>query len=297
MLGSVYHWGLDTRRGGRVGKVWTPGGYSSSRDGGDVSGSSSTMQCDVSYGSEAEYIAEMVKQSFHRKPKETASAILDSISEIDRIHLLLAMQNKASKANIEVRDREYIDDLVKSIQKSEAHQHLSRGEIANALAYQNMLQRYSSHSNQPPSWRQLSGVMIAAGLPFVGFGFTDNAVMLLAGEAIDNAVGMHLGITTLASAGLGNIAADVVGVSVTHQIKEKSRKIEWAQPPRLSTIQQAMKSVRAAKMTGAALGVTVGCLLGMIPLFFTSPGFFDTEDGSSHTSKSLCDDASSPGDI
>ena len=257
-----------------------------------------------------------------RKPKETASPILDSISEIDRIHLLLAMQNKASKANIEVRDREYIDDLVKSIQKSEAHQHLSRGEIANALAYQNMLQRYSSHSNQPPSWRQLSGVMIAAGLPFVGyvhvpsmcvdfylfiyvhtiqsncrFGFTDNAVMLLAGEAIDNAVGMHLGITTLASAGLGNIAADVVGVSVTHQIKEKSRKIEWAQPPRLSTIQQAMKSVRAAKMTGAALGVSVGCLLGMIPLFFTSPGFFDTEDGSSHTSKSLCDDASSPGDI
>ena len=102
------------------------------------------------------------------KPKETASAILDSISEIDRIHLLLAMQSKASKANIEVRDREYIDDLVKSIRKSEAHQHLSRGEIANALAYQKMLQRYSSHSNQPPSWKQLSGVMLAAGLPFVG---------------------------------------------------------------------------------------------------------------------------------
>lgn len=165
---------------------------------------SSTTQCDISYGSEAEYIAEMVKQSFHRyvvilllpfmattgwiktcrnttrmtqvygtricrKPKETASAILDSITEIDRIHLLLAMQSKASKANIEVRDREYIDDLVKSIRKAEAHQHLSRGEIANALAYQQMLQRYSSHSNQPPSWKQLSGVMLAAGLPFVGY--------------------------------------------------------------------------------------------------------------------------------
>lgn len=101
--------------------------------------------------------------------------------------------------------------------------------------------------------------------------------MLLAGEAIDNLAGLHFGITTLASAGLGNIAADVVGVSVTQHIKERSRKIGWAQPPRLSTLQQAMRSVRAAKMTGAALGVTVGCLLGMIPLFFTTPGFFDNE--------------------
>lgn len=98
--------------------------------------------------------------------------------------------------------------------------------------------------------------------------------MLLAGDVIDSMLGLHLGITTLASAGLGNIAADVVGVSVTHQIKEASRKIGWAQPPRLSTIQQAMKSVRAAKLAGAAVGVTVGCLFGMFPLLFTSPGFF-----------------------
>lgn len=105
--------------------------------------------------------------------------------------------------------------------------------------------------------------------------------MLLAGDAIDNLAGVHFGITTLASAGLGNIAADVVGVSVTHHIKEKSRKIAWAQPPRLSTLQQAMRSVRAAKMTGAVAGVTVGCLIGMIPLFFTSPGFFETEDALS----------------
>lgn len=110
------------------------------------------------------------------------------------------------------------------------------------------------------------------------FGFFDNAIMLLSGDVIDTMIGHHLGITTLASAGLGNIAADVVGVSVTQQIKEKSRKISWAQPPRLSTIQQAMKSVRAAKIAGAACGVTVGCLLGMFPLCFTSPGFFVQEN-------------------
>jgi hypothetical protein len=74
--------------------------------------------------------------------------------------------------------------------------------------------------------------------------------------------------------GLGNVAADVVGVSVTQQIKERSRRIAWAQPPRLSSLQQAMRVVRAAKMGGAALGVTAGCLLGMLPLIWLPPGFF-----------------------
>lgn len=244
---------------------------------------SSGDQCDVSpnasYGSEAEYVSEMVKQSFERKPKETATAILESISELDRIHLLLAMQSKASKANVEVRDREYIDEIIKSIKSEDQEQRLSRGEIANALAYQRMLQRYNSHAQHPPTWGQLSQVMVAAGLPFVGFGFTDNAVMLLAGEAIDHYGAVHMGITTMAAAGLGNIAADVVGVSVTHQIKEKSRKISWAQPPRLSTLQQNMRRVRGAKMAGAVLGVTVGCLFGMAPLALPGmEGFFKKED-------------------
>eukprot|EP00890_Picochlorum_soloecismus_P002201 jgi/Picsp_1/2982/NSC_01206-R1_protein len=224
--------------------------------------------------SSPERIAKIVQNGFSRQPKETATAILDGISELDRIQLLLALQAKAKQANLDSRELEYVGDLVKSVQNSQTHQHLSRGEIANAIAYQRLLQRYSSHSHQPPSWKQLSRVMLASGLPFVGFGFCDNAVMLLAGDAIDSMIGFHLGITTLASAGLGNIAADVVGVSVTHQIKEHSRKISWAQPPRLSTIQQAMRSVRAAKMGGAAAGVTVGCILGMFPLLFTSPGFF-----------------------
>ena len=104
--------------------------------------------------------------------------------------------------------------------------------------------------------------------------------MLLAGDAIDSLFGARLGLTTLASAGLGNVVADVVGVSVTQQIKERSRRTAWAQPPRLSSLQQAMGSVRAAKMGGAALGVTVGCLLGMLPLAFMPPGFFKEPRGA-----------------
>lgn len=98
--------------------------------------------------------------------------------------------------------------------------------------------------------------------------------MIVAGDAIDSLFGAKFGITTLASAGLGNIVADVVGVSATQQIKERSRKVTWAQPPRLSTVQQAMGSVKIAKMGGACLGVGIGCVLGMLPLAFMPPGFF-----------------------
>ena len=105
--------------------------------------------------------------------------------------------------------------------------------------------------------------------------------MIVAGDAIDSLFGAKLGITTLASAGLGNIVADVVGVSATQQIKERSRKIKWAQPPRLSTLQQAMGSVKMAKMGGACFGVSLGCVLGMLPLAFMPPGFFEDPENPS----------------
>ena len=147
-----------------------------------------------------------------------------------------------------------------------------------------MLQRYSSFSHKPPSWRQLSGVAVAAGLPFLGFGLVDNLIMITAGEGIDATLGLRLGLTTMASAGLGNLVADIVGVSATQQIKELSRRTKWAQPPRLSTLQQAMTRVRIAKMVGAASFVSFGCLVGMVPLAFFPPGFYTdrTEDKRRH---------------
>lgn len=46
---------------------------------------------------------------------------------------------------------------------------------------------------------------------------------LVAGEQIDHLFGAKLGLSVLASAGLGNMVADVVGVSATHTIQVCSR--------------------------------------------------------------------------
>lgn len=56
---------------------------------------------------------------------------------------------------------------------------------------------------------------------------------LVAGEQIDHYFGAKLGLSVLASAGLGNLVADVVGVSATHTIQDNIKRIGFAQPPRL----------------------------------------------------------------
>lgn len=134
---------------------------------------------------------------------------MHNLGELDRVHLLLALQASTSRETLQKRDTEYVDDLVKIVKSSPTHSGLTRGQIANAVAYQRMLERYSIHTHQPPSGRQLMAVMLASGLPFLGFGFCDNLVMILAGDAVDSLFGAKLGITTLAAAGLGNIVADV----------------------------------------------------------------------------------------
>ena len=40
-------------------------------------------------------------------------------------------------------------------------------------------------------------------IPFIGFGFLDNALMIIAGDYIDTTIGVTLGISTMAAAGFG----------------------------------------------------------------------------------------------
>ena len=67
----------------------------------------------------------------------------------------------------------------------------------------------------PASWGQLWVLFIAGAVPFVGFGFLDNAIMLTAGDAIEVNLGVTLGIGTLAAAGLGNLFSDVAGLGLS----------------------------------------------------------------------------------
>lgn len=49
----------------------------------------------------------------------------------------------------------------------------------------------------PPSFRTLTAVGITFAIPAIGFGFVDNFLMIIAGDYIDNSIGVAFGTRAL----------------------------------------------------------------------------------------------------
>jgi len=118
-----------------------------------------------------------------------------------------------------------------------------------------------------PTRQQLWYHSIRNGVPFIGFGFLDNAIMIIAGEYIDTTLGVSLGITTMAAAGIGNWVSDLAGLGVGGFIEAFATKLRIPDP-KLSWEQQELTQSRMAKTSGTMVGITIGCFLGLTPLLF-----------------------------
>ena len=122
-------------------------------------------------------------------------------------------------------------------------------------------------SIHPPTSTQLRQHIIKIGIPFVGFGFLDNAVMIIAGSEIESYFGLSLGISAMAAAGLGNTLSDIVGIQAGGAIEALSDRM-GIKDPNLTREQLKSKSMRMWTILASMLGITLGCLLGMLPLLF-----------------------------
>ncbi|KAK9843541.1 hypothetical protein WJX81_008071 [Elliptochloris bilobata] len=151
------------------------------------------------------------------------------------------------------------------------HGSLARAELKAALELDRVMSSAAGGPEQAgkPSLRVLASLALAVGLPFIGFGFFDNFIMILAGEEIENQFGAKLGLSTLAAAGLGNLLSDICGLGLADQIEAQASRVVPATP--LSALQQRMVRTRVAKVGGMTLGVSVGCLLGMVPCLWLEP--------------------------
>ncbi|KCV68078.1 hypothetical protein H696_05330 [Fonticula alba] len=117
------------------------------------------------------------------------------------------------------------------------------------------------------SVRQRTLHFLRSALPFVGFGFLDNAIMLVAGDKIDTHFGVFLGISTLASAALGNALANVTGIAFGQVIESALNRL-GVPDPKMSAQQLASATAARYRRVGNVFGILVGCLLGMMPLLF-----------------------------
>ena len=96
-----------------------------------------------------------------------------------------------------------------------------------------------------PDGRQLRQLALKIGIPFIGFGFLDNAIMITAGDSIDAMFGATLGLSALAAAGLGNLVSDVIGIQASTVIENMAAKAGMPDPG-LSQAQLSTSSARAA---------------------------------------------------
>lgn len=88
-----------------------------------------------------------------------------------------------------------------------------------------------------------------------------------AGDQIEEQLGVTFGVTTLCAAGFGNLISDVAGLGLGGYIEASADKLGIANP-KLSHAQEALGPVRRVRAAANVVGISVGCLLGMFPLFF-----------------------------
>jgi Transmembrane protein 65/GAF domain len=119
-----------------------------------------------------------------------------------------------------------------------------------------------------PSLHDLRLVAINTAIPFVGFGIMENSILIIAGDAIDTTLGVALGISTMCAAAIGNIISDVAGVLLGTFVEDFTQKYLAVPSPVLSDAQRKLRSVRYASQFGCAVGLVIGCIIGMFPLAF-----------------------------
>jgi len=127
------------------------------------------------------------------------------------------------------------------------------------------LHEFNENRDDDVTYRQLSAVALGNFIPFVGFGFIDNVIMIFAGDFIDVKIGSYLGISIMAAAAMGNMVADIAGLSLAGYIETFSSKLGIVQA-NLTTKQHSYVSVKLFKYGGCIIGVMIGCLIGMFPL-------------------------------
>jgi len=110
-------------------------------------------------------------------------------------------------------------------------------------------------------------IALITGVPFIGFGFLDNSLMILAGDAIDSTLGFYFNVSVMASAAMGNVVSGTIGMQV-HGVLDRLFAQIGITMPRLTHEQMELRSVFLAGHMGSTFGVAFGLSLGMLPLLF-----------------------------
>jgi hypothetical protein len=212
-------------------------------------------------------------------------------SIVQRFHRLSISQRQRAMARVLQSSsrtiNEEIDRFFKEADKDKdgvLSSHEFRAFLTSRFSLKSFRADPENHSKDRPTNDQLKLVMIASAIPFVGFGFVDNIIMLAAGDMIEDYFHDSYHISILCAAALGNTVSDVIGLSLGGIIETFARKM-GIPDPKLSREQANMAITHWANFFASAGGITIGCLLGMFPLLFMSHKDEDDDDDDTKKKK------------
>lgn len=100
------------------------------------------------------------------------------------------------------------------------------------------------------------------------FNSMDNFIMILAGDYIESTIGSAIGISTMASAALGNMMANSTSIAVAYHVERLfTKNLKGASS--MSVQQFKLQRVRLLIQSARIIGIITGCFIGMTPLLFS----------------------------
>ncbi|XP_003698875.1 uncharacterized protein LOC100869930 isoform X1 [Apis florea] len=131
-----------------------------------------------------------------------------------------------------------------------------------------LIRKYEPHLVETvpePSTKVLILVAISNAIPFIGFGFLDNFIMIVAGDQIEIILNKKFPISTMTAAALGNTISDIIGIGSVHYVERFAQSVGF-KAPKLTPMQLNLRRTKAAANMGRVIGVTIGCIIGMTPI-------------------------------
>ncbi|KAK0399381.1 hypothetical protein QR680_003017 [Steinernema hermaphroditum] len=168
-----------------------------------------------------------------------------AINNLDTLRIEDEMDARTIACHLEPRERKLLAIALKELHEAK-RQGAKKGQLTR---------------------KQIKKLFIVNATPFVGFGILDNMIMIFAGEYIDQSLGVYLSISTMAAAALGNIISDVAGVGLAHYVESLVSQAGIKHPV-LTSEQLESSQSRYTVNIARAIGLTIGCFIGMFPLLF-----------------------------
>jgi len=109
----------------------------------------------------------------------------------------------------------------------------------------------------------------------------DNFIMIQAGGLIDSTICVQFGLATMTAAAMGQVVSDVSGVMFGGALESFLQQRGIAPISHLTVAQRSLAICQRVRMTGAALGVMIGCALGATSLLLLDLDRPDADHGSS----------------